>query len=99
MDQRIAHDEHPPDQPNAMTNASVDETATPAEETGVSVTAPTQSDSVIAESSELIGGPMGRHAYSSWRFWGPLPILVLFTLGAWALNLISKLPCSLTDWA
>jgi uncharacterized membrane protein len=65
----------------------------------LSVTAPTQEDPVIAGSAELIGGPMGRHAYSSWRFWGPLPILVIFTLGGFLLNLISKLPCSLTNWA
>ncbi len=63
------------------------------------VTAPTRSDSVIADSSEVIGGPLGVHAYSNWRFWGPLPIIVLFTIGAFALNLISKLPCSLTNWA
>ena len=65
----------------------------------LTVTSPTQADSVMAGSSELIGGPMGPHAYSSWRFWGPLPILVIFAIGGFLLNLISKLPCSLTNWA
>ncbi len=66
---------------------------------GLSVVAPTRQDEVVAASSEVIGGPVGVHAYSNWRFWGPLPILVIFTLGGFALHLISKLPCTLTNWA
>ena len=60
---------------------------------------PTRDDPTIAGNAEIVGGDLGAHAYPSWRFWGPLPILVLFTIGGFTLGLLSKLPCTVNGWA
>lgn len=63
------------------------------------VIAPTRDDAVIAGSAELVGGDLGRYAYSSWRFWSPLPVVVLFAVGGFILGLITKLPCTVSNWS
>lgn len=63
------------------------------------VITPTYDDSLIHGHAEVIGGDLGRHAYSSWRFWGPLPIVVLFAIGGFVLGLITKLPCTVSGWS
>ena len=65
----------------------------------VPVVAPSISDDIIRPSSEIAGGPLGKHAYSSWRFWSPLPVLVLFTVSGFILGMIQKLPCTTNGWA
>ena len=62
------------------------------------VVVPTRDDPVIAGNAEIVGGDLGKHAYSSWRFWGPLPILVIFALGGFVLGLLSKTPCTVSGW-
>lgn len=63
------------------------------------VIAPTHDDPTIHGNAEIIGGDLGRYAYSSWRFWSPLPIVVIFAIGGFMLGLISKLPCTVSGWS
>ncbi len=63
------------------------------------VIAPSHDDPTIHGSTEIVGGDLGRYAYSSWRFWGPLPIVVLFAIGGFTLGLLSKLPCTVSGWS
>lgn len=65
----------------------------------VPIVAPSVADDVISPSSEIAGGPVGKYGYSNWRFWNPLPILVIFTVGGFILGLIQKLPCATGGWA
>ncbi|MFA7266879.1 MAG: glycosyltransferase 87 family protein [Candidatus Nanopelagicales bacterium] len=71
----------------------------PQSASGPTVVAPSQDDPTISGSTEIIGGDLGRYAYSSWRFWSPLPIVVLFAVGGFMLGLITKLPCTVSGWS
>lgn len=63
------------------------------------IVSPTREDPTIRNNSEIIGGPLGDRAIRGASFWGPLPVLVLFTLGGFVLGLITKLPCVVSGWA
>ncbi|MGI5444438.1 glycosyltransferase family 87 protein [Streptomyces sp. CA-243310] len=58
---------------------------------------PTQQDEVAAAGSELIGGPLGRHARLGGHWLTPVRVVVLVALGMFALGMAQKLPCY--DWA
>ncbi|MCY0918379.1 glycosyltransferase 87 family protein [Streptomyces sp. H27-G5] len=58
---------------------------------------PTQQDEVAAAGSELIGGPLGRHARLGGYWLTPVRVVVLVALGMFALGMAQKLPCY--DWA
>ncbi|HLZ38115.1 MAG TPA: glycosyltransferase 87 family protein, partial [Mycobacteriales bacterium] len=54
---------------------------------------PTQDDPVVAASSMLIGGPVGRHARIGASWWTPLRVVLALTLVACVLGFAQKLPC------
>ncbi|NLU69531.1 glycosyltransferase 87 family protein [Streptomyces sp. HNM0574] len=58
---------------------------------------PTHRDEVAAAASELIGGPQGRRAVPG-GWWTPLRVVVLVTLGMFALGMVQKLPCYNGAW-
>ncbi len=60
---------------------------------------PTWDDPVAMRASTMIGGPIGRHAFTgrNW-FWTPLRVLLLMTLATLALAWIKQAPCSDGNW-
>ncbi|MFJ4920516.1 glycosyltransferase family 87 protein [Streptomyces sp. NPDC088725] len=69
--------------------------ATPAEPP--SAVPPTRRDRVAAAGSELIGGPVGRWAWSGSNWLTPVRVVALVALGMFALGMAQKMPCY--DWA
>ena len=59
---------------------------------------PTDEDEVATEGSELIGGPLGRRAVPGGRWWTPVRVIMLVTLGMFALGMVQKLPCFSGSW-
>lgn len=59
---------------------------------------PTRDDEVAARGSELIGGPMGRHALLGTSWWTPVRVIALVAIGMFALGLIQKAPCYNGGW-
>ncbi|MBM7437933.1 glycosyltransferase family 87 protein [Streptomyces sp. HB132] len=72
-----------------------------AEDTSVhqqpSVVPPTRQDEIAAAGSELIGGPAGRWARFGSGPLTPVRVIVLVTIGMFALGMVQKIPCY--DWA
>ena len=61
---------------------------------------PSWSDPVVAQASEAVGGPWGRHAVLGRAlFWTPLRICLLFAAGVLALAWIKQEPCSSGNWS
>ncbi|MEV7613129.1 glycosyltransferase 87 family protein [Streptomyces sp. NPDC089799] len=58
---------------------------------------PTREDGLAAAGSELIGGPLGRHALRGGHWLTPVRVVVLVALGMFALGMVQKVPCY--DWA
>ncbi|MER5930209.1 glycosyltransferase 87 family protein [Streptomyces sp. NPDC002054] len=58
---------------------------------------PTRQDEVAAAGSQLIGGPLGRHALLGGHWLTPVRVVVLVALGMFALGMVQKLPCY--NWA
>jgi uncharacterized membrane protein len=57
-------------------------------------------DPVVAQASEAVGGPWGRHAVTGRAlFWTPLRVCLLFTAFVLALAWIKQSPCSDGDWS
>ncbi|GFH70217.1 hypothetical protein Sdia_09850 [Streptomyces diastaticus subsp. diastaticus] len=54
---------------------------------------PTREDEVAAAGSELIGGPMGRRAFTGRAWWSPVRVIALVMIGMFALGMVQKLPC------
>jgi uncharacterized membrane protein len=55
---------------------------------------------VVAQASEAVGGPWGRHAVTGGAvFWTPLRICLLFTAFVLALAWIKQAPCAAGDWS
>jgi uncharacterized membrane protein len=55
---------------------------------------------VVAQASEAVGGPWGRHAVTGGAlFWTPLRICLLFTTFVLALAWIKQAPCAAGEWA
>ena len=60
---------------------------------------PSWSDPVVAQASEAVGGPWGRHAVVGRAlFWTPLRVCLLFTAFVLALAWIKQAPCSDGNW-
>ena len=61
---------------------------------------PSWADPVVAQASEAIGGPWGRHAVIGRAlFWTPLRVCLLFTSFVLALAWIKEAPCASGNWA
>jgi uncharacterized membrane protein len=61
---------------------------------------PTWVDPVVAQASEAVGGPWGRHAVTGRAaFWTPLRVCLLFTTAVLALAWIKQEPCASGDWS
>ncbi|GAA3393441.1 glycosyltransferase family 87 protein [Streptomyces roseoviridis] len=61
------------------------------------VVCPTRHDDVAASGSALIGGPIGRRALLGAGQLTPVRVVVLVTIGMFALGMVQKLPCY--NWA
>ena len=60
---------------------------------------PSWSDPVVAQASEAVGGPWGRHAVTGGAlFWTPLRVCLLFTAFVLALAWIKQAPCAAGEW-
>jgi uncharacterized membrane protein len=60
---------------------------------------PSWADPVVAQASEAVGGPWGRHAVTGRAlFWTPLRICLLFTAFVLALAWIKQAPCATGEW-
>ena len=61
---------------------------------------PSWTDPVVAQASEAVGGPWGRHAVVGRAlFWTPLRVCLLFTTLVLALAWIKQQPCAAADWS
>ncbi len=61
---------------------------------------PSWTDPVVAQASEAVGGPWGRHALAGRApFWTPLRVCLLFTTAVLALAWLKQAPCSDGNWA
>ena len=58
----------------------------------------TREDPVAAAGSELIGGPVGRHALFGRSWWTPVRVIALVAIGMFALGLVQKAPCYNGAW-
>ena len=55
---------------------------------------------MVAQASEAVGGPWGRHAVTGRAlFWTPLRVCLLFTTLVLALAWIKQAPCAAGDWS
>ena len=60
---------------------------------------PSWADPVVAQASEAVGGPWGRHAVVGRAlFWTPLRVCLLFTTLGLALAWLKQVPCSDGNW-
>ncbi|MFI7103883.1 glycosyltransferase family 87 protein [Streptomyces sp. NPDC050161] len=59
---------------------------------------PTRRDEVAAGGSELIGGPIGRHALLGLSRLTPVRVIALVAIGMFALGMVQKLPCYNGGW-
>ncbi|MFP5370264.1 MAG: glycosyltransferase family 87 protein, partial [Actinomycetes bacterium] len=61
---------------------------------------PSWTDPVVAQASEAVGGPWGRHAITGASlFWTPLRVCLLFTTLVLGLAWIKQAPCAAGDWS
>ncbi|SFF07706.1 glycosyltransferase family 87 protein [Blastococcus tunisiensis] len=61
---------------------------------------PSWADPVVAQASEAVGGPWGRHAVTGRaRFWTPLRVCLLFATVVLAVAWAKQAPCSAGDWS
>jgi uncharacterized membrane protein len=58
---------------------------------------PSLDDPVVTAASEVIGGPVGEHA-APHPWWTPLRVILAVTALAFALGMIQKTPCVVTNW-
>ena len=63
-----------------------------------SVAAPTLEDPFARSMSEVVGGPVGRHAKPH-RFWVPVRVLLALFAVVFALSVVQHEPCLRTHWA
>jgi uncharacterized membrane protein len=59
---------------------------------------PTEADEVARNGSELIGGPLGRHALLGTSWWSPVRVVALVAIGMFVLGLVQKAPCYNGGW-
>ena len=61
---------------------------------------PSWVDPVVAQASEAVGGPWGRHAVTGRAlFWTPLRVCLLFTVVVLGLAWAKQAPCATGDWS
>src|SRR3954453_18695379 len=61
---------------------------------------PSWVDPVVAQASEAVGGPWGRHAVTGrMLFWTPLRVCLLFTTLVLALAWMKQSPCADGNWS
>ncbi len=61
---------------------------------------PSWVDPVVAQASEAVGGPWGRHAVTGRaHFWTPLRVCLLFATSVLALAWMKQAPCAPGDWS
>jgi uncharacterized membrane protein len=63
------------------------------------VVAPTQDDPVVRLGSEVVGGPLGRHAAGGRGWWTPVRVLLALTFLTCGLGLLQKDYCRDSGWA
>ena len=63
-----------------------------------SVAAPTLDDPFARSMSEVVGGPLGRHARPH-RWWVPVRVLLALFAVVFALSVVQHEPCLKTNWA
>ena len=59
---------------------------------------PTREDPFVRGSSEVVGGPVGRH-WSGHPWWTPVRVVLAVACVAWLLALVQKAPCAADDWS
>ena len=62
------------------------------------VIAPSHDDPIVAYGSEVIGGPLGRRAMASRRWWTPLRVLIALTFLTSGVGLVQKDWCRQHAW-
>ena len=60
--------------------------------------APSQQDPLLANGSQVVGGPLGRRAVLGESWWTPLRVLTLLASSTWLLGYLMRLPCRLADF-
>lgn len=60
--------------------------------------APSREDPLVAEASEVIGGPPGRRS-SGHPWWTPVRVILAVTCVFWLLALVQKAPCAADGWS
>jgi uncharacterized membrane protein len=64
------------------------------------IVAPTRDDDVVRLGSEVIGGPLGRHALiGSHRWWTPMRVLLVMVFVVSGIGIISKQHCRADGWS
>ncbi len=66
--------------------------------TGAGVVAPTRTDPVARALSDVVGGPVGRHARPH-PWWSPVRVLLALTAVVMGLSVVHHVPCLETGWA
>jgi uncharacterized membrane protein len=62
------------------------------------VVLPSRDDPAVEGASELIGGPVGRHALLGTSWWTPIRVMLLLVVLASALGVALDQPCRATGW-
>lgn len=60
---------------------------------------PSSDDSVVAASTEVVGGPPGRWARLGRSWWTPVRVLILLATGAYLIGYLLDLSCRSDGWA
>lgn len=60
---------------------------------------PSHDDRTVALASEIIGGPVGRHARLGTSWWSPIRVMLVLVVLASALGVVLDQPCRRTTWA
>lgn len=81
-----------------MTSAPTERNHAPRPPTRRQTVRPSEQDEVAAAASEVVGGPAGRRAAHGGSWWSPIRVIVLVTLGMYALGMVQKLPCFEGSW-
>ncbi len=63
------------------------------------VVAPTLDDDLVRAASRPIGGPLGDHARSGLSWWTPVRVVLAIAAVFFALGVVQKSPCVVTNWA
>lgn len=59
---------------------------------------PSDDDPLIREGSEVLGGPIGKHARHGASWWSPIRVLIVLTAIGFIVGYLQKLPCIESGW-